>query len=57
MNKIEDIKEEIIERYNLSWENQTDNLGLIEASKQNFKERVELLIHIIKQSYEEKQKS
>lgn len=54
MSLISDIKQDIIDRYNMSWDDQEDNMGLIEAAKQNFKERIELLIKTIVDHYEEK---
>lgn len=51
----EDIKQDILDRYNQSWpDDMEDTTGLIQASKDNFKELVDLLITTIKKKYEEK---
>jgi len=46
MKEIEDLKEDIISRYNMSWEDAhiQDNTGIIQAAKDNFRNLLELLI-------------
>jgi len=55
MRKINEIKEEIIERYNISWDGMKDEMGLIEEAKQNFRNSVEDLIKEVKQYYKSDQ--
>ena len=48
MEEIEKLKEDIIQRYELSWSEAhvIDNMGLIQACKDNFRELVEQLIEL-----------
>lgn len=51
----EEIKEDILDRYNISWDPSVkDTTGMIQECKDNFKRQVELLIKTIKDQYEEK---
>lgn len=44
--EIEELKQDLIDRYNMSWEEAhlTDELGVIQLAKDNFRELVEQLI-------------
>ena len=46
MDEIEQLKEDIIKRYEMSWVDAhiTDDMGLIQACKENFRELIERLI-------------
>jgi len=46
MKEIEELKKDIIERYNMSWVEAhiEDNIGLIQLAKDNFRNLVETLI-------------
>jgi len=46
MKEIEDLKEDLINRYNMSWEDAhiQDNIGIIQVAKDNFRNLLELLI-------------
>ena len=45
---IEELKEDLIERYNMSWQDAhlTDELGIINLAKENFKRQLELLMEL-----------
>lgn len=49
MQKINEIKEDIILRYNISWDGMQDEMGLIEEAKNSFRNSVEELIREVKQ--------
>jgi len=56
MTNIEQIKEDIIDRYNMTFEPPiTDNTGLIESLKENFKALLDSLIEEVKNYYTQQQ--
>lgn len=56
MTKIEQIKEDIIDRYNMTFEPSIDdNTGLIESLKENFKALLDSLIEEVKNYYTQQQ--
>lgn len=48
MKTVEELKEEIIERYNMGWEGE-DSMGLIEEAKANFIRLVDELIAAVRE--------
>ncbi len=50
MNEIEQLKEDIIKRYEMSWVDAhiTDDMGLIQACKDNFRMLIDNLIEKVK---------
>ena len=44
---VEEIKQDILERYAMSWDNAEDNMGLIKIAKDNFEYLVSKLIEAV----------
>lgn len=55
MKEIEEIRQDIIDRYNLTWimEGMTDTTGLVEEAKRNFETTVDKLIKAVRDYYDD----